>query len=89
MTDKPDLTPPPPEEIWALVKMAKPDIFFIRHITEAYEGLCVPTTVPNSDGLVLLQSDKSLEDDLHTAVKALTDEFGIEVIRWGTGPTPR
>jgi hypothetical protein len=89
MTDLPDLTPPPPDEIWALLKMAKPDIFFIRHITEAYEGLCVPTTVANSDGLVLLQADKSLEGELRTAVKALTEEFEIEVIQWGTGPIPR
>lgn len=89
MTDKPDLTPGPPEEIWVIVKMAKPDIFFIRYITEAYEGLCIPTTLPDSDGLVLLLTGKDMEDELRVAIDALVEEFGIEVIQWGTGQTPR
>ena len=89
MNDMPDLTPPPPQEIWVVLKMAKPDIFFIRYITEAYEGLCIPTTLPGADGRVLLLTDKSMERQLKAVIDSLSSEYEIEVVQWGTGPTPR
>ena len=52
---------------------------------EAYEGLCVPTTLPGGEGLVRLITEKRLRGELEKVLKKLGDEMHIEVLRWGEG----
>ena len=41
---------PTQREIWALCRVARPDIFLLRYTLEAHEGLCVSTTLPGGEG---------------------------------------
>jgi len=81
-------------EIWALCRVPKTEIYHLRYTLEAYEGLCVPTTLPGGGGFVRLLSSGGLRAELGAVLEALAGEIGLEVLEWGEGPpadetTPR
>jgi hypothetical protein len=78
-------TPPPPEEIWALCRVDRSDIFHVRYTLEAYEGLCIPTTLPGGGGLVRVIAEARQRDELRRVLEGLGDEIGLEILEWGEG----
>jgi hypothetical protein len=80
------MTQPPPEEIWVLCRVPRAEICYLRYTLEAYEGLCVSTTVPGRGGLVRVYTDKGLREDLDRVLDALASELELEIIERGEGP---
>lgn len=80
-------TPPAVDtgDVWVVVRLEKPEIYFLRYTVESYEGLCVPTTLPGGEGLVLLTTTSDLAETLAEALEGLKKEMEIEVLEWGTG----
>lgn len=72
-------------DAWILLRVAKPDICLLRYTLEAYEGLCVPTTLPGGGGLVRLTTSLSLLQELLNAVEGLSREIDLEIIERGVG----
>lgn len=72
-------------DAWVLLRVPKADICILRYTLEAYEGLCVPTTLPGGGGLVRLTTSASLLPDLLEAVAGLGREIPIEVLDKGLG----
>lgn len=72
-------------DAWLLVRVAKPDICHLRYTLEAYEGLCVPTTLPGGNGMVRLTTSKGLIAELVRAIEGIAKEVEVEIIERGEG----
>jgi len=72
-------------EAWVLLRVDKPGIYFLRYTMEAYEGLCIPTTLPGGEGLVRLTTSLALRPELEAALEGLGREMPLEIIGWGEG----
>jgi len=75
-----------PRETWVICRVARKDLVYARNILDAYEGVCVPTTLPGGEGRLrlLTSSDRKLE--LSEVLDALAGECGLTVEGWGEGP---
>lgn len=73
----------PAWDAWVVVRVEKHEIFHLRYTMEAYEGLCVTTTLPGGQGLVRLNTSHSLIPDLMTVLEALKKEMELEIIEAG------
>lgn len=78
--------PDPTSEIWALCRARKDQLCYLRYTLEAYEGLCVPTTLPGGDGLVRIASSEGQRSAVAVLLEALASEIGLEVLEWGSAP---
>lgn len=75
----------PPRDVWAEVRVEKPEIYFLRFTLESHEGLCVPTTMPGGEGLVRLNTSADLREELQLVLEGLSREMKIEILSWGEG----
>jgi hypothetical protein len=74
-----------PSEAWALCRVPKAEICYFRYTLEAYEGLCLPTTLPGQGGLVRLLTSLELRPELERCLAGLAREVEFEVLEWGEG----
>lgn len=81
----PTVPRPPAPEVWALCRVPREHLCYLRYTLEAYEGLCLPTTLPGREGLVRLLTTAEQRDDLAAVLDALAAEFPLQVERWGEG----
>lgn len=75
----------PPREIWTLCRVPREAICYLRYTLEAYEGLCIPTTVPGRGGLVRLLTEQSRLADLDRVLDGLARELPLEILGRGEG----
>ncbi|TAL16980.1 DUF4911 domain-containing protein [bacterium] len=78
LTDK-DITAKAPSEIWVLCRVPREEIFFLRYILDAYDGLAVSTTLPGGEGLVRIYTEMSRKEELDKLLEALGEEFSVEI----------
>ncbi len=79
----------PPREIWAVCRIPHAHIYHLRYTLDAYEGLCVATTLRHSEGRVRLLTSEDRRTELERVLAALADEVPLEVMEWGRGtPLP-
>ncbi len=78
-------TPPPPDEIWVLCRMARSDIFYIRYNIEAYEGLGIPTTLPGNQGHVRIILERRQREEMEQVLAGMAEEIELEILEWGEG----
>lgn len=76
------------QDVWVLCRVPKAQICYFRYTLEAYEGLCLATTLPGSDGVVRLLTSTDLRPALEICLAGLAEELGFEVLEWGEG-SPR
>lgn len=67
-------------DAWVLLRVPRADICILRYTLEAYEGLCVPTTLPGGEGLVLLSTSGSLLPELLLTLEGLGEEIPLVVL---------
>ncbi len=72
-------------EVWAVCRASRPDLVYLRYTLEAYEGLCVATTLPGAEGRVRLITSAELRDELARTLEALAAEIPLTVEVWGEG----
>jgi hypothetical protein len=77
--------PDAPGEVWALCRAPKADLVYLRYTLEAYEGLCLATTLPGGGGLVELRSSVDRRAELEEALLSLASEIPLVVEAWGEG----
>lgn len=75
----------PDDEVWVRCRVPKADICYLRYTLEAYEGLCVPTTLPGKGGVVQLLTSRALRAQLEEVLAALAGETGLQILEWGEG----
>jgi hypothetical protein len=82
------VTAGPVKEVWALCRVPRERLFYLRYTLEAYEGLCLATTLPGRGGYVVTRTSPELRDELGRTLQALAEEMPLEVLRWGEGEPP-
>jgi hypothetical protein len=75
-------------EVWVLCRVPKPEVCYLRYTLEAYEGLCIPTTLPGQGGVVRLLTSRESREALEATLHALSEELELEVLAWGEGALP-
>lgn len=70
-------------ELQVICTVPTPELCYFRHTLEAYEGLCVPTTLPGGQGRVRLATSAAQRAKLATVLVALAKEIPLEVGPWG------
>jgi hypothetical protein len=76
------------KEAWALCRVPRERICRLRYTLEAYEGLCLSTTLPGRGGLVLVRTSPGLKEELRQTLAGLAEELPFEILRWGEGDAP-
>jgi len=74
-----------PKEIWALCRVPRAELVYLRYTLEAYEGLCLATTLPGREGLVRLATVETSRRELEAVLSVLAEEIDLTVERWGGG----
>ncbi len=74
-----------PKEIWALCRVPRAELVYLRYTLEAYEGLCLATTLPGRAGLVRLATVETSRRELEAVLSVLAEEIDLKVERWGGG----
>ncbi len=74
-----------PSELWARCRAPKEDLVYLRYTLEAYEGLCLATTVPGGGGQVELRSSADRRTELEEVLLSLSREIALVVEAWGEG----
>jgi hypothetical protein len=77
---------PESDEIQVLCRVPRNELCYFRYTLEAYEGLCLPTTLPEGEGLVLLSTSKGQRRPLESLLHALAEEIPIQVLKWSHEP---
>ncbi|MEW6486975.1 MAG: DUF4911 domain-containing protein [Thermodesulfobacteriota bacterium] len=72
-------------EVWVVCRVPVPDLVRLRYTLEAYEGLCVATTLPGGLGRVRLLTSAGLRSELEGVLGALAAEMPLVTERWGEG----
>lgn len=75
-------------EAWALCRLPRDRICHLRYTLEAYEGLCLATTLPGRSGTVLVRTSPDLKNELEQTLLALALELPLEIVAWGEGALP-
>lgn len=75
-------------EAWALCRLPRDRICHLRYTLDAYEGLCLSTTLPGRSGTVLVRTSTQLKDELARTLDALALELPLEIVGWGEGALP-
>jgi hypothetical protein len=76
-------------DVWVLCRVPRREVCYLRYTLEAYEGLCVPTTLPGRGGVVRLLTSAGLRAELQETLEALAAEMELEILEWGVGrPDP-
>lgn len=73
------------EEVWVICRVPVPELVRLRYTLEAYEGLCVATTLPGGQGRVRLLTSAGLRRELEGVLHALADEMPLVAETWGEG----
>lgn len=76
---------PGPGEVWVVCRAPVPDLVRLRYTLEAYEGLCLATTLPGGRGQVRLLTSTGLRPELEEVLGALASEMLLVMERWGEG----
>lgn len=69
-------------ELQVICTVSTPELCYFRHTLEAYEGLCVPTTLPGGQGRVRLATSAAQRARLATVLAALATEIPLQVGPW-------
>ena len=72
-------------EVWFLCRAPREEICHLRYTLEAYEGLCVSTTIPGRGGLVRIFTSAEQADDLEKVLNGMAGEMPLEIIERGEG----
>jgi hypothetical protein len=76
------------DEVRVTCRVPTHELCYFRYTLEAYEGLCLPTTLPGGEGRVRLATSAGQRRQLETVLHALSREFPLEVEPWGGSPSP-
>lgn len=57
------------------------DIAYVVMIVEAYEGLGIPRTVNQAEGIMEILVSPDFKEDARSLIGALSKDIGVEVIR--------
>ena len=76
---------PDPGETWVICRARREDLVYLRNTLDAYEGLCVATTLPGRDGRLRLLTTAEQKAELAEVLGDLARECELEVERWGEG----
>jgi hypothetical protein len=68
-----------------LCRVPKAEVCYLRYTLEAYEGLCVPTTLPGGGGRVRLTTSSGQRAELEGVLRGLAAEIPMVVEEWGVG----
>ena len=74
-----------PEEAWVICRARRSDLVYLRNTLDAYEGLCMATTLPGRDGRLRLLTTVSQVPELRSVLDDLAQECHFEVEHWGKG----
>ncbi len=72
-------------DVWALCRVPRAEVCFVRYTLEAYEGLCIPTTLPGGAGRLRLLTSREQKADLDAVLRSLADQVALVVESWGEG----
>jgi len=75
-----------PGEAWVICRARREDLVYLRNTLDAYEGLCLATTLPGGEGRLRLLTSAEQAPELEEVLSALAGECEITVERWGEGP---
>ncbi|NOY44697.1 MAG: DUF4911 domain-containing protein [Deltaproteobacteria bacterium] len=73
-----------PREIWVECRVPHAHIYFVRYTLDAYDGLCLASTVEDPSGRVRLLSTEDRADELDRVLEALAEEVPLRVVGRGT-----
>ena len=63
-----------------LLRVAKKDIAYLRHIFEGYEGMANATTVDEQQGILLLQVAPDFLEPTEELLQALRDDIDLHIV---------
>lgn len=72
-------------DVWAICRVPRAEVCFLRYTLEAYEGLCIPTTLPGREGRLRLLTSPQKAAELDSVLRALAAELPLVVESWGEG----
>jgi hypothetical protein len=75
-----------PEEVWVICRARQGDLVYVRNTLEAYEGLCLATTLPGKEGRLRLLTSAERTTELENVLAALGREYELTLEGWGQGP---
>ena len=55
-----------------------PDIFFIRYVFEALDGIAVITTLPADKQVIVIRVAPGCEEDVHDVIESLSKTVSME-----------
>ena len=70
------------DELHVTCRAPTRELCYFRYTLEAYEGLCLPTTLPGGEGRVQLATSASQRPALEAVLQALSEEIPLEVEEW-------
>ena len=78
----PDLRINAAAELQVTCRVPTRELCYFRYTLEAYEGLCLPTTLPGGEGRVRLATSAGQRPQLEAVLHALSEEIPLEVEEW-------
>ncbi len=69
-------------ELHVICRVRRQDVGYLRYTLEAYEGLCLPTTLPGGGGRVRLATSPEQRPLLAHVLAGLGEEIGLQVEDW-------
>lgn len=73
-------------ETFILCRADRADLFHLRYTLEAYEGLCVTTTLPGGGGVVRLSTSREQKETLLRVLQGIQQEVALEILGEEDGP---
>ncbi len=74
---------PVPREIWVECRVPHAHIYHVRYTLDAYEGLCLASTVEDPAGRVRLLSTEDRWEELREVLEALAQEVPLTILDQG------
>ncbi len=72
------------DELRVTCRVPTRELCYFRYTLEAYEGLCLPTTLPGGEGRVQLATSAGQRPALEAVLQALSKEIPLEVEKWSS-----
>ena len=73
-------------DAWVLLRLERSEIYFLRYTLEAYEGLCVTTTLPGGEGLIRLSTSSEQLPTLLEILENLASETPLSILETTEAP---
>ena len=72
------------DELQVVCRIPTQELCYFRYTLEAYEGLCLTTTLTGGDGRVRLATSEGQRPQLEALLRALAKELPLEVEGWSS-----